>query len=77
MNTNQLFDGYENMKHRHYEELDRSFPNSFWYDELPQNEIKGVLKANRWTGGSCRFTLCRTITWALLRPRGWVKQLRI
>ena len=51
MNTNQLFDGYENMKHRHYEELDRSFPNSFWYDELPQNEIKGVLKANRYVDG--------------------------
>ncbi len=49
--TNELLNGYENTKYYHYDELGESFSNSFWYDELPEHEVTGVLKACRYVNG--------------------------
>ncbi len=49
--TNELMQGYENTRYVHYDELKENFPNSFWYDELSEHEVTGVLKACRRVGG--------------------------
>ncbi len=49
--TNELMQGYEDTKYYHYENLDPEFPGSVWYDELPQKEVTGVLKSNRYVDG--------------------------
>ena len=49
--TSELLNGYENTQYYHYDELGESFSNSIWYDELPQHEVTGVLKACRYVGG--------------------------
>ncbi len=49
--TNELLNGYENTKYYHYDELGEAFPNSFWYDELPEHEVTGVLKSCRYVNG--------------------------
>lgn len=51
MTMNELLNGYENTKYYHYDKLGESFSNSFWYDELPQHEVTGVLKACRYVDG--------------------------
>ncbi len=48
---NNLLDGYENMRYYSYDTIDESFPNSFFYDDLPNHDIVGVLKANRYVDG--------------------------
>ncbi len=48
---NELMQGYENTKYYHYSEIGENFPNSIYYDELPDREINGVLKANRYVNG--------------------------
>ena len=47
----RLIEGYENTGYHHYEELGEDFPNSIWYDELPDREVTGVLKACRYVNG--------------------------
>ena len=49
--TNDLLQGYENTRYHHYGEITESFPNSVWFDELPQTEVTGVLKVNRYVNG--------------------------
>ena len=50
-NINELLKGYENTGFFRYDDLDASFPNSFWYDELPEHEVTGVLKSCRYVNG--------------------------
>ncbi len=49
--ANELIQGYENTRCYHYRELGEDFPNSIYFDELPDREVTGVLKANRHVGG--------------------------
>ena len=49
--ANELMRGYENTQFYHYGELGETFPNSIWYDELPEHEVTGVLKASRYVNG--------------------------
>lgn len=49
--TNRILTGYENTKLMHYEEIDLLFPHTLCYDDLPNQEMKGVLKANRYVDG--------------------------
>ncbi len=50
-NFNELLNGYENTEYYRYDDLGASFPNSFWYDELPKHEVTGVLKSCRYVNG--------------------------
>lgn len=49
--TNELLQGYENTQYYHYNDLKADFANSVWYDKLPETEVTGVLKANRYVNG--------------------------
>lgn len=49
--TKQILKGYENTQLYNYTELPPDFSNSVWYDELPQTEVTGVLKVNRYVDG--------------------------
>ncbi len=49
--TNQILQGYENTTLIHHNTMDKSFPNSYYYDELGEHEISGVLKASRYVNG--------------------------
>ncbi len=49
--TNELLKGYENTQYYHYSELDKAFPNTLWFDELPQTDVTGVLKSCRYVDG--------------------------
>ncbi len=46
-----LMQGYENTQYYHYGDLPEDFPTSVYYDDLPNTEVKGVLKANRYVNG--------------------------
>lgn len=48
--SNKLLQGYENTRMIHYNEVD-SLPNNVDYDDLPNKEIYGVLKSNRYVDG--------------------------
>lgn len=48
---NNLLEGYENIGFYSYNDLNENFPNSVFYDSLPDKEINGVLKANRYVNG--------------------------
>lgn len=50
-NINELLKGYERTEHYHYSELKEDFPGSVYFDELPQTDIGGVLKINRYVNG--------------------------
>lgn len=45
-----LFEGYENMGFVHYEDSG-ALPNNVKYEELPDREVTGVLKCNRYVNG--------------------------
>ena len=47
----ELLKNYENTAYVHYEDVGETFPNSVWFDELPDREVTGVLKVNRYVGG--------------------------
>ena len=47
----ELLNGYENTKLCHYKDMTANFPGSVYYDELPEREISGVLKASRYVDG--------------------------
>lgn len=49
--TNRILTGYENTKLLHYEEMPLNFSNTFYYKDLPNQEVRGVLKANRYVDG--------------------------
>ena len=49
--TNELLQGYENTKYHHFSDVNENFPNSVWYDELPDTEVTGVLKSCRYVNG--------------------------
>ncbi|MCM1130184.1 MAG: type IV secretory system conjugative DNA transfer family protein [Roseburia sp.] len=49
--TNRILTGYENTKLMHYEKMPLTFPNTVYYEDLANQEIKGVLKANRYIDG--------------------------
>ncbi len=49
--TNRILTGYENTKLMHYEELPLTFPNTVYYEDLPNQDLRGVLKANRYIDG--------------------------
>lgn len=49
--NNEIFNGYENTLYYSYNELSEDFPNTVYYDELPEHDIVGVLKANRYVNG--------------------------
>ncbi len=49
--TNRILTGYENTKLIHYEDIPLTFPNTVYYDDLPNLEPRGVLKANRYIDG--------------------------
>lgn len=49
--TDELLEGYENTKYYDYKDLKEDFENSIYYDELPNHEVVGVLKANRYVNG--------------------------
>ena len=48
---NKLLEGYENTTLIKYEDIDETFPNSFYYEDIYKNQISGVLKANRYVNG--------------------------
>lgn len=48
---NNLLSGYENTGYYSYNEIGDTFPNSIYYDDLPNHEVKGILKANRYVNG--------------------------
>ncbi len=47
----ELLKDYDNTAYVHYSDMNEDFPNSVWYDELPEREVTGVLKAARYVGG--------------------------
>ncbi len=49
--TNQILTGYDNTKLLHYEDVPLTFPNTVSYEDLPNHEVNGVLKANRYIDG--------------------------
>ncbi len=49
--TNELLQGYENTRFYHYKDLGEEFAGSVWYDELPERDVTGVLKSNRYVNG--------------------------
>lgn len=49
--TNRILTGYENTKLMHYEEMPLTFPNTVYYEDLPNQDLRGVLKANRYVDG--------------------------
>ena len=49
--TNRILTGYENTKLIHYEDISLTFPNTLYYDDLHNQEVQGVLKANRYIDG--------------------------
>ena len=57
MNTNLnakykgLLDGYENMELIHYENMPVDFENTHYFEDLPDKQVSGVLKANRYVDG--------------------------
>ena len=51
MNNINLLENYDNVKNYSYKDMDETFPNSVYYDELGERETVGVLKANRYVNG--------------------------
>ncbi|MDE6408101.1 MAG: type IV secretory system conjugative DNA transfer family protein [Anaeroplasmataceae bacterium] len=49
--TNRILTGYEDTKLMHYKDLPSTFPNTVNYEDLPNQEMRGVLKANRYVDG--------------------------
>ncbi len=54
--TDDLIQGYENTLYIHYDEVGKEFPNSYWYDELRDREVAGVLKGCRYVNGRLLLT---------------------
>ncbi len=48
---NNLLSGYENIGYYSYKEMEDTFPNSIYYDDLPNHEVRGILKASRYVNG--------------------------
>ena len=51
MNDNNFLNGYENTTLLDYKESTENFPNKVLYDDLPDHELSGVLKANWYENG--------------------------
>ncbi len=46
-----LMRGYENTKYVQYDSFSEAFPNTIAYEDLPNSEVQGVLKANYYVNG--------------------------
>lgn len=49
--NNSIFEGYENTKLVKYENIDKDFKNTYYYDELGSHDVHGFLKANFYKDG--------------------------
>lgn len=49
--SNNILQGYENTTLLRYEDMTPDFPNTVAYDDLHNNYVSGVLKANRYVNG--------------------------
>ncbi len=48
---NKILNGYENMELIHYQEMPLSFANTHYFENLPNEQVSGVLKSNRYVDG--------------------------